>query len=47
MIQATYVFSEKEATSGLRQLGLKFLAGSNSYNVNGKTHNCEADAQEH
>ena len=47
MIHATYVFSEKEAASGLRQLGLKFLADSNSSNVNGKTHNCEADAQEH
>jgi len=31
---------------GLPQLGLRFFAGSNRWNVNGKPQNCEADAQE-
>ena len=42
----TYLSSEKKAGSGL-QLGLRFLADadSNKWNVNGKSRNCEADAQ--
>jgi len=38
--------SEKEAALGLPTLGLNFLVDSNSWNVNGKPHNCEAGAQE-
>jgi len=37
--------SEKEAALGLPQLDLRFLADSNSWNVNGKPHNCERDPQ--
>jgi len=47
MIHATYMSSEKEAALDLPQLGLTFLANSNSWNANGKLHNCEADAQEY
>jgi len=39
-----YVSSEKEAALGLPQLGVKFLADSNSWFVN-RTPICEADAQ--
>jgi len=42
----TYVSSEKEPALDLPQLGLRFLVDSNSWNVNGKPQNCEADAQE-
>jgi len=38
---------EKEAALGLPRLGLRFLADSNSWNVNGKSRKCEADAQEY
>jgi len=38
--------SEMETALELPQLGLRFLANSNSWNVNGKPQNCEADAQE-
>jgi len=31
----TYMSSEKQAASGLPQLGVRFLADSNSWNVNG------------
>jgi len=41
------MYSVKEAALGLRQLGLRFLAHSNSLNVIGKPKNCEADAQEY
>jgi len=37
MIHATYTSSEKEAALGLSQLGVSFLADSNSWNVNGTT----------
>ena len=47
MIHATYMSSEKEAALDLPQLGLTFLANSNSWNANGKLQNCEADAQEY
>jgi len=36
--------SEKEANLGLPQPGLRFLADGNSWNVNGKHQNCEADS---
>jgi len=39
----TYVSSEKEAALGLPKLVLRLLADSNSWNVNGKPQNCEAD----
>jgi len=39
--------SDKEAALGQPRLGLRFLADSNSWNVNGKTQNCEADAHEY
>jgi len=39
--------SEKEAALGISQLGVRFLADSNSWNVNGKPQNCEPDAQEY
>jgi len=42
----TYMFS-KETTLALPQLGLKFLADNNCWNVNGKHQNCEADVQEY
>jgi len=42
-----YTSLEKEAASGLPQQGLRFLADSNSWNVNGEPQNCEADAQEY
>jgi len=42
-----YMFSEKEAALGLPQLSLRFLADSNSWNVNGKPQNCETDPQEY
>jgi len=45
---ATYITcmpSEKEVALSLPQLGVRFLADSNSWNVNGKLQNCEADAQ--
>jgi len=35
------MFSEKVATLGLPQLGLRFLAGSYSWNLNEKPQNCE------
>jgi len=43
-IYITCMSLEKEAPLGLPQLGLRFLADSNSWNVNGKSHNCEPDA---
>jgi len=39
--------SEKEAALRLPQLGLRFLADDNNWNVNGKPQNCDADAQEY
>jgi len=39
--------SEKEAALGLTQLGVRFLADSNNWNVNEKTQNREADSQEY
>jgi len=39
--------SEKEAALDLPQLGVRFLTDSNNWNVNGKSQNCEADAQQH
>jgi len=47
MIYATYKISEKEAGSGLHQVSLRFLADSNSWNVNVKSENYEADAPEY
>jgi len=47
MIHATYMPSEKEAALGLPQVGLRFLSDSNSWNVNAKPLNCEADAPEY
>ena len=41
----TYMSSEKETTSGLTQLGLRFLADSNSWIVNRKPQNSEADVK--
>jgi len=38
---------EKEASLGLPQLRLRFLADSNSWNVYGKPQNCEADADQY
>jgi len=46
-LNVIYMPSEKEAASGLPQLGLRFLADSNSWNVNGKPHNCETDPQDY
>jgi len=43
----TYMYSEKVAASCLPQLGVKLLPDSNSWNVNGKPQNSEADAQEY
>jgi len=43
----TYIFSEKEAALGLPQLGLRFLADSNIWNVNRKPQSCETDPQEY
>jgi len=42
-----YMSSEKEAALDLPQLGVRFLTDSNNWNVNGKSQNCEADAQQH
>jgi len=39
-----YIFSEKEAALGLPQLGVSFLADSNSWKLS-KPQKCEADAQ--
>jgi len=39
--------SEKEATLGLPRLVLRFLADSNSWNMNGKPQNCVVHAQEY
>jgi len=36
-----YMSLEKEAALGLPQLGLRFLAHSNSWSVNGKPQNCD------
>jgi len=36
---------EKERALGLPQLGVRLFADSNSWNVNGKSQNCEADTQ--
>jgi len=50
MIHATHTtnkYSEKETASGLPQLGLRFLDDSNSWNINGKPQNSEADAMEY
>jgi len=33
-VHNTYIFTEKEATLGLHQLGVRFLADSNSWNGN-------------
>jgi len=41
------MYSEKEAALGLPQLGVMFLADSNSWNLNGKPQNCEPDAHEY
>ena len=41
------MYSEKVAASCLTQLGVKLLPDSNSWNVNGKPQNSEADAQEY
>jgi len=38
---------EKETALGLPQLSLRLFADSNSWNVDGKPQNCEADAQEY
>jgi len=38
-LNVTYMASEKEAALGLPQLGLRLLADSNSWNVNGKPQN--------
>ena len=42
----TYMSSKKEAALGLPQLGTRFLADSNRWNVIGKALDCEVDAQE-
>jgi len=47
MIHATYMSSEKDAALGLPQLGLRLIADSSSWNVNGKLQNCKAHAQEY
>jgi len=50
MIHTTYIIytsSAKEATFSLPKLVLRFLAGGNSWNVNGKSQNCGAEAQEY
>jgi len=48
MIHATYKSPEKEAALGLPQLGVRFLADSNSWNVNGMLKSrTEADAEEY
>jgi len=39
--------SEKKADLGLPQPGLRFLSDNNSWNMNGKPQNCEADAQDY
>jgi len=46
-LNVTYIFSEKETALGLPQLGLRFLADSNSWDMNGKSQNCETDPQEY
>jgi len=44
-LNITYMSSEKVAALDLPQLGLRFLADSNSWNVNGNPHNFETDPQ--
>jgi len=41
-----YVFREGSSFMPT-QLGVRLRASSNSWNINGKPENCEADAQEH
>jgi len=43
----SHMSSDEAASSDLPQLGVRFLADNNSWNVNGKPQNCEADAQEY
>ena len=41
----SYMSLVKETALSLPQLGVRFLADSNSWNVIGKPQNCEVDAQ--
>ena len=47
MMHATFMYSEGEEALAPTQLGVRFLADSNSWNVNGKPQNCKADTQEY
>jgi len=46
-LNTTYMSSEKKAALGLPKLGLRFLADTSSWNVNGKPQNCERDPKEY
>jgi len=41
------VFRKGSSFRPIPQLGVRFLVDSNSWNVNEKPQNCEADAKEH